>query len=129
MMQMDCIIAVKDVQKSAKWYETAFNCKNKHGGENFAVLVTEKDEILICLHQWEMHEHPTMQNPNIVAGNGLILYFRTENMKLIRENLEKMQYSIEKEIAVNENSLKMEFSVRDLDGYYLTITDFHKYEG
>ena len=72
---------------------------------------------------------PTMTNPNIMPGNGLILYFRTENMHIIRQNVKKLGYAIEEDIHLNPNSTKMEFSLRDPDGYYLTITEFHKYDG
>lgn len=128
-MKLDPIIAVKDVEASSKWYQSVFNCKSKHGGKLFDILVTEKDEVLICLHKWGEHEHPTMQKPAIIPGNGLILYFRTENMNAIRKNVEKLDYSIKQEIHLNTNSLRKEFSLRDPDGYYLTITEFHVYEG
>ncbi|GAA4302953.1 hypothetical protein GCM10023143_05790 [Compostibacter hankyongensis] len=100
-----------------------------HGGKEFDILVAENDEILICLHQWGAHEHPTMADPRITPGNGLILYFRTENMEAIRQNAEKLGWPVEEEIHLNPNSTKREFSLRDPDGYYLTITAFHRYEG
>ena len=46
MTKIDPIIAVKDVEKSAKWYENIFGCKRKHGGDEFAVLVSENEEVL-----------------------------------------------------------------------------------
>lgn len=98
-------------------------------GKEFDILVSENDEVLICLHKWGEHEHPTMTDPGIAPGNGLILYFRTENMNAIRQNVDKIGGSIEEEIHLNPNSRKMEFSLRDPDGYYLTITEFHQYEG
>lgn len=70
-----------------------------------------------------------MKNPNITPGNGLILYFRTENMEEIIENLEKMNYAFEAEIELNPNSGKKEFSIIDPNGYYLTISEFHKFGG
>ena len=129
MAKLDPIIAVKDIKASSKWYQSVFNWKSLHGGEHFDILVSENDEIMLCLHPWEQDEHPTMMNPNITPGNGLILYFRTDNMNMIRQNVEKMGFTIEKDIHVNPNSSKKEFSLRDSDGYYLTITEFHKYDG
>jgi len=129
MAKIDPIIAVKDVNISAKWYQSVFGCKRTHGGDNFAVLVDENDEILICLHKWGEHKHPTMKNPNITNGNGLILYYKTHNLKEIRLNVEKMNCLLEEDIHLNPNSTKMEISLRDPDGYYLTITEFHNYEG
>ncbi|NHF58512.1 glyoxalase [Flavobacteriaceae bacterium TP-CH-4] len=128
-MQIDPIIAVKDVNISAQWYESVFGYARKHGGDEFAVLVDKNDDIMLCLHQWGAHEHPTMMNPNVTPGNGLILYFRTDQMEEIRKNVEQMKYPVEEEIHVNPNSQKKEFSLRDPDGYYLTITEFHKFKG
>jgi len=129
MTKMDPIIAVKDVEGSSKWYQSVFGCRSMHGGKEFDILVSENDDILLCLHQWGEHHHPTMTDPGITPGNGLILYFRTDNMNLIRENVEKSGGILEEDIHLNPNSGKKEFSLRDPDGYYLTITEFHRYEG
>jgi len=129
MTKIDPIIAVEDVNVSAEWYQAVFLCKRTHGGNDFAVLEDENGEILICLHKWGEHEHPTMTNPNITPGNGLILYYKTDKLDIIRENIEKMDCPVEEEVHVNINSTKREFSFRDKDGYYWTITEFHKYEG
>ena len=129
MTKIDPIIAVRDVNVSAEWYQSVFECKRTHGGNDFAVLVDENNETLICLHKWGEHEHPTMTNPNITPGNGLILYYKTANLDRIRQNIEKINYPIEEDLHLNPNSGKQEFSLRDKDGYYWTITEFHNYEG
>ena len=129
MTKTDPIIAVRDVEASSKWYQSVFNCRSRHGGDQFDLLVDENDEVIICLHKWGEHDHPTMQNPNIDPGNGLILYFRTENMEKVRHNIESKGYAVESEILLNPNSGKREFSLRDPDGYFLIITEFHEYGG
>ena len=129
MTKIDPIIAVKDVEASSKWYQQIFGFTRKHDGNEFAVLVSEDDEILLCLHKWGEHHHPTMTNPGITPGNGLILYFRTEDMNILRKNVEKIGGVVEDDIHLNPSSLRKEFSIKDPDGYYLTITEFHKYEG
>jgi catechol 2,3-dioxygenase-like lactoylglutathione lyase family enzyme len=129
MTKIDPIIAVKDVNASSKWYQSVFGCRRTHGGDVFAVLEDENSEILICLHKWGEHEHPTMANPKITPGNGLILYFKTDNLDNIWLNIQKMNYPFEEDIHINTNSAKKEFSLRDPDGYYMTITEYHKYEG
>jgi hypothetical protein len=50
-------------------------------------------------------------------------------MNAIRRNVEKIEGRVEEDIHLNPNSRKKEFSLRDPDGYYLTITEFHRYEG
>ena len=129
MLQIDPIIAVKDVEASAKWYQQVFGFKNAHGGKDFTVLKSEDDEIVLCLHKWGKHNHPSLTDQNIKAGNGLLLYFRTDNMETIRKNVDEVGAKIEEEIHLNENSLKKEFSISDIDGYFLTITEFPKFEG
>ena len=128
-MKLDPIIAVKDVDATSKWYQAIFDCTSKHGGNEFDILVTENNDVLLCLHKWGEHSHPTMTDQRVPPGNGLILYFRTENMNAIRQNVEKMDWEVAEEIHLNPNSRRREFSLRDPEGYYLTITEFHQYEG
>ena len=127
MMKLDPIIAVKDVEASAEWYQKIFGFKRSHGGNDFAVLVTENQEIILCLHKWGEHQHPTLTDQNIIAGNGLLLYFRTDSIEAIRKKVQKEGYMIEEEVHLNPNSLKKEFSLKDPDGYFLTISEFHTY--
>ncbi len=130
MTKLDTVIAAKDVDASAKWYEQIFGFKNSSpAGHGFAVLKSETNEIVLCLHKWKMDNHPTMKNSSITPGNGLILYFRTKDMDTVYQNAIKAGCIIEEEIHKNPNSLKKEFSFRDPDGYFLTVSEFHKYEG
>ena len=129
MTQLDPIIAVKDIESSSKWYQKIFGLRNNHGGDHFSVLISEDNEITICLHKWEEDNHPTMMNLSIAPGNGLLLYFRTEDMNNIYQRALESGCVIEEDIHLNPNSLKKEFSFRDPDGYYLTVSEFHKYEG
>lgn len=129
MIKIDPIIAVKDIETSAGWYQAIFGCRRTHGGDEFTVLETMNKEVLLCLHKWGEHDHPTMTSPHDSTGHGLILYFKVDNLKAIRQNVEEMNYPVEEDIHQNPNSQKKEFSIRDPDGYYLTVTEFHNYEG
>ena len=126
-MKIDPILAVSNVPETSNWYQSVFGCRSIHGGDEFDVLVNKDDEVLICLHKWNAHDHPTMKNKELTAGNGLILYFRTKNMNEVWQNLVELGYDVEKEIQLNPNSGKREFSLRDPNGYYLTISEFHKF--
>ena len=127
MIKLDPVIAVKDVEASAKWYERVFGFSRKHGGADFAVLINDDQQVMLCLHKWGEHLHPTLTNEDEVAGNGLLLYFKTDNMEAIRQNAQQEACVIEEEIHQNPNSQKPEFSLRDPDGYYLTISEYHEY--
>jgi len=64
-----------------------------------------------------------MQDSSVTPGNGLILYFRTGSMEGIRNNVTKLGWPVEEEVHLNQNSTNREFSLRDPNGYYLTITE------
>ncbi len=129
MTKIDPIIAVNDVERSTEWYRQIFGFTRDHGGDDFAVMLSENSEIVLCLHKWGEHGHPTMQNEKLSHGNGLILYFRTDKINEIRKNVGELGWGIEEDIHTNPNSKKQEFSMRDPDGYYISVTEFHKYEG
>lgn len=129
MTALDPIIAVKDVQASAAWYQRIFGFKNAHGGDNFAVLLSESEDVILCLHKWEAHHHPTLTDQDTLAGNGLLLYFRTDRMEDILQRLTDAGWPVEEPVHLNTNSLQNEFSVRDPDGYFLTVTQYHEYKG
>jgi uncharacterized glyoxalase superfamily protein PhnB len=75
-----------------------------------------------------MDEHPTMMNPEITPGNGLLLYFKTDNLEAIYQNVQGMGISLEEELHNNLNAHKKEFSLRDPDGYFVTVTEYHEYK-
>ena len=128
-MKVDPIIAVHNVELSSHWYQAVFGCTSIHGGDEFDVLLTKEKEVLICLHKWGAHEHPSMTDSRTTPGNGLILYFRTPDMEQVRTRLQDLEYDVAREVALNPNSHHREFSVIDPDGYYLTVSEYHKYGG
>lgn len=126
-IETDPIIAVQDVENSSKWYQQVFGFRNGHGGDTFAVLKNKAGEVALCLHKWGEHDHPSMSTPDIGTGNGLLLYFRVENISIIKQNVDKLGVRVERDVHLNINTGKKEFSVRDLDGYLLTISEYHEY--
>lgn len=122
MIRNEVIIGVKDVRKSSAWYQTLFGCKSNHGGDTFEILSDQDDTVILCLHKWKEHGHPTLNAPGNQPGNGLILYFRVDDLKTVWENAETLSARIEAPRNLNKNSGKEEFAIRDLDGYYLLIS-------
>lgn len=47
MTKIDPIITVKDVEASSSWYRQIFGFRKTHGGNGFAVLVSDNDEIIL----------------------------------------------------------------------------------
>lgn len=129
MIKNDPIIAVKDVEISSNWYQSLLGCKSLHDGNEFDILADDNNNVILCLHKWGTHEHPTMMSSEIKPGNGLLLYLRVDNMENIKKNTEALNIKLEEKIRLNENSGKKEFALRDPDGYYLIISEYHEYQG
>ena len=78
---------------------------------------------LLCLHQWGAHEHPSLMSPDHAApGNGLLLFFRVDDFDLALQRARSLVTPLEEEPHLNPNTQTMEFSLRDPDGYYVTIS-------
>ena len=109
-------------QKSSKWYQRLLGCKSGHGGDTFEILRDNDDTVILCLHKWGEHEHPTLTNPNLPIGNGLILYIRVTDLDKVFQNAVGLKANIQEELHLNPNSGQQQFTLRDLDGYYLMIS-------
>jgi hypothetical protein len=119
---METIIGVNNVEKSSIWYQELLGCKSCHGGNTFEILGDQDGNTILCLHKWGEHDHPTFRNPKTEPGNGLILYFRVDDLERIWKNAKRLNAIIEEAPGLNQNSGRKEFSIRDLDNYYLIIS-------
>ena len=54
-------------------------------------------------------------------GNGLLLFFRVDNFDMALPRARALVARLEEEPHVNPNTGTKEFSLRDPDGYYVTI--------
>lgn len=122
MIKTEPILAVEHVEKSSAWYQQLLSCKSAHGGAVFEILTDENGIQILSLHKWGEHDHPTLTRSKKENGNGLILYFLVDDLNQIWENAQKLNPVIEKEPHLNPNSGRMEFSIRDLDNYFISIT-------
>jgi catechol 2,3-dioxygenase-like lactoylglutathione lyase family enzyme len=55
-------------------------------------------------------------------GNGLLLFFRVDDFDLALQRARSLAGRLEEEPRVNPNTQTKEFSLRDPDGYYVTIS-------
>jgi len=122
MTRLQTIIAVKDVVKSSEWYRELFGFRSNHGGTTFEMLANSDNSIVLCLHALEQHGHPTMKDDGNEKGNGLILYFRVDDLETTWQNALQLQAVIESEPRLNPNSGEREFALRDPDNYFLLVS-------
>jgi catechol 2,3-dioxygenase-like lactoylglutathione lyase family enzyme len=93
------------------------------GHDDFGQILDTDGTVLLCLHKWGAHEHPSLTSPDHAPpGNGLLLFFRVDDFDLALQRARGLVSRLEEEPHVNPNTRTKEFSVRDPDGYYVTIS-------
>ncbi|HZO03912.1 MAG TPA: VOC family protein [Burkholderiales bacterium] len=118
------IIGVSDVRASFKWYQSLFGQPETVPAHvDFGQIVDSDGTVLLCLHEWGAHEHPSLMSPDhATPGNGLLLFFRVDDFDLALQRARAQFLGLEEEPHVNPNTRTKEFSLRDPDGYYVTIS-------
>ena len=89
----------------------------------FGQIVDSDGTVLLCLHEWGAHEHPSLTSPHHAKpGNGLLLFFRVDNFDVALPRGRTLVRRLEEEPHVSPSTGTKEFSLRDPDGYYVTIS-------
>jgi catechol 2,3-dioxygenase-like lactoylglutathione lyase family enzyme len=114
---------VRDVAGSFKWYQSLFGQPESRPAHDYFGQVVDSDgTVLVCLHRWGDHEHPTLSDAgHAMPGNGLLLFFRVDDFDRALQRARGLVTRLEEEPHVNPSTGTMEFSLRDPDGYYVTI--------
>ncbi|WP_260739345.1 VOC family protein [Tunturiibacter lichenicola] len=118
------IIGVRDVSSSLKWYQSLFGHPITPPAHDYFGQILDSDgTVLLCFHEWGAHEHPSLMTPaNGTPGNGLLLFFRVDDFDLALQRARLFVSRLEEEPRLNPNTRTNEFSLRDPDGYYVTIS-------
>ena len=121
------IIGVSDVSQSFKWYQSLLGLpETTPAHDDFGQILDSDGTVLLCLHKWGAHEHPTLTSPHYAKpGNGLLLFFRVDNFDVALPMARALVGRLKEEPHLNPNTGTMEFSLHDLDGYYVTISAFN----
>jgi catechol 2,3-dioxygenase-like lactoylglutathione lyase family enzyme len=118
------IIGVSDVPSSFKWYQSIFGQPETRPAHDYFGQILDSDgTVLLCLHQWGAHEHPSLTSPEwATPGNGLLLFFRVDDFDMSLKRARTLVARLEEEPNANPSTGTEEFSLRDPDGYYVTIS-------
>ena len=118
------IIGVGDVTASFHWYQSLFGqAETSPAHSDFGQLLDSDGTVLLCLHEWGAHEHPSLMSPDHAPpGNGLLVFFRVDDFAKALTRARALVAQFEEEPSVNPSTGTEEFSLRDLDGYYVTIS-------
>jgi len=124
MKRIWTIIGVSDVPGTFKWYQPLFGQPETGlGHDHWGHIVDTDGTVLLCLHKWGAHEHPPLMSPDDgKPGNGLLLFFRVDDYEMALKRARALVDGFEEEPHLNPNTQTCEFSLRDPDGYYVTIS-------
>jgi catechol 2,3-dioxygenase-like lactoylglutathione lyase family enzyme len=124
MKRIWTIIGVRDVPNSFKWYQTLLGqAETAPAHDDWGQLLDSDGTVLLCLHEWGAHEHPSLMSPDrALPGNGLLLFFRVDDIDRALQRARALVSRLDEEPHVNPSTETQEFSLRDPDGYYVTIS-------
>ena len=118
------IIGVADVALSCSWYQSLFGQPRTDPAHSYFGQILDTDgEVLLCLHQWGDHKHPTLSSPHgAKPGNGLLLFFRVDDFDESLLRARTLVNQLEEEPNENPATGTREFALRDPDGYYVMVS-------
>ena len=118
------IIGVGNVLRSFNWYQSLLGLPQTSPAHDYFGQILDSDgTVLLCIHAWGAHEHPSLMSPDrATPGNGLLLFFRVDDFDSALPRARALVARLEEEPHVNPSTGTAEFSLRDLDGYYVTIS-------
>jgi catechol 2,3-dioxygenase-like lactoylglutathione lyase family enzyme len=118
------IIGVGDVHRSFAWYQSLLGIPPMAPAHDYFGQIADADgTVLLCLHAWGDHDHPSLTSPERAQpGNGLLLFFRVDDFDAALPRGRALVTALEEEPHLNPSTGTREFSLRDPDGYYVTIS-------
>jgi catechol 2,3-dioxygenase-like lactoylglutathione lyase family enzyme len=117
------IIGVRDVPRSFTWYQSLLGQEPASPVHSyFGQLLDSDGTVLLCLHEWGAEPHPPLMSPAAGTGNGLLLFFRVDDVDAALQRARGLVERLEEEPHTNPHTGTREFSLRDLDGYFVTIS-------
>jgi len=118
------IIGVTDVAHSLRWYQSLFGQPHTPPHhDDFGQILDADGTVLLCLHEWGAHGHPTLTSPALAQpGNGLLLFFRVDDFDTTLQRARALVARFEEEPNLSDSTGTQEFAIRDPDGYYVMIS-------
>jgi catechol 2,3-dioxygenase-like lactoylglutathione lyase family enzyme len=118
------IVGVGNVRASLGWYQRLLGIPVTPPAHDYFGQVLDSDgTVLLCLHGWGDHDHPSLTSPEAAQpGNGLLLFFRVDDFDLALSRARLLVGQLDEEPHLNTATGTSEFSLRDPDGYHVMIS-------
>ncbi|WP_322060486.1 VOC family protein [Paraburkholderia sp. J63] len=124
MKRLWTIIGVADVARSFGWYQSLLGQPPSAPAHDYFGQIQDTDgTVLLCLHAWGAHEHPTLTSADRAEpGNGLLLFFRVDDFDEALSRARTLVDRLDEEPHLNPATGTQEFSLRDPDGYFVMVS-------
>ena len=120
-MRPQPLIAVSDVEKSSGWYCEVLGAEGAHGGPEYERLVVD-GVLILQLHALGVeHHHGTFGHPGHALGNGVAVWFETDDLPAADARARTLGATVDKDIHLNPNAQHDELWLRDPDGYLVVL--------
>ena len=124
MKHLWTIIGVEDVARSFAWYQSLLGLPATQPAHDYFGVIEADGTVLLCLHRWGDHEHPSLASPaHATPGNGLLLFFRVDDFGAALARARSLVGALDEEPHMNPNTGTEEFALRDPDGYRVMVSD------
>src|SRR5713101_234854 len=124
------LIGVRDVPSSFRWYQSLFGQPTTPPSHDHFGQIQDMDgTVLLCLHRWGAHEHPSFDE----SGQGATWQRAPPGLSRRRfrhgpEDGTLPRHPPRRGAAREPEHANSEFSLRDPDGYYATISALAAWE-
>lgn len=120
-MKPQPVITVKSVNGSAAFYCAILGAERGHVGDDYAQILWGGDMIM-QLHDFSGDDdHPPLGNPDQALGNGVTLWFETDDFVALIQRIVAHDIPLDREMDENPYSQQMEAWLHDPDGYQVVI--------
>src|SRR5690349_22528089 len=92
------IIGVADVHQSLTWYQSLLGLpETAPAHDDFGQILDADGTVLLCLHAWGAHEHPSLTSPRHAEPGKGLLFFRVDNFDMALSRARSLVGRLEEE--------------------------------
>ena len=111
------------MRDSFKWYQVLFGQPpTLPAHRDFGQILDSDGTVLLCLHEWGAHGHPSLMSPDRgTPGNGVLLFFRVDDFDSALQRARSLVTQFRGATRESEHSNQGVFAPRSRTGITLRL--------